>query len=285
MGVFARSWDITKVTFDVMLKDKELFLFPFFSSVFSLLFVFALVFPTFLVQILAGKSVVFSGLEYLVLFIIYFGLSFIAVFFNVCVVYTVKRRFDGGDSVFFEAVRFAFSKIHLIALWSLVSATVGVVLRILERASQRSGAGGRLLLNVVRGFLGMAWSVVTLFVVPVMVYDGLGPFDAIKKSAMVFRKTWGESLIKYLGLGAVQGLFTFLGVIFGVMLIFVSLGFGPMAVVITIVLVVFYFVALSLFFSVANTVFDTALFVYADKGRVPAGYDKEILSNAFRRKR
>ena len=284
MGVFSRSWEITKITFDVMMKDKELLLFPLFGGIFSLLFILTLAFPTFLVQILAGKSVVFSGLEYLVLFIIYFGLSFIAVFFNVCVVYTVKKRFEGGNSTFFEAIKFAFSKIHLIFIWSLVSATVGVLLKVLDRAAEKSGAAGKIILSIFRALLGMAWSIVTLFVVPVMVYDGLGPFDAIKKSASVFRKTWGESIVKWLGLGAVQGLFTFIGIILGVILVILSLGFGPVAIVLVIVLVVGYFIALSLLFTVANTVFDTALFVYADKGIIPSGYNQEVLFGAFKRK-
>ena len=40
--------------------------------------------------------------------------------------------------------------------------------------------------------------------------------------------------------------------------------------------------ALFLVFSCANTVFNTALYVYANHGEGPAGFDRELLEGAFR---
>jgi hypothetical protein len=209
MGVFSRSWKVTKLSFDVMKKDKELLLFPLLGGIFSIIFVFVMLFPTIISRVIteATQSIRFGALEYTLLFITYLGLSFIAVFFNVCVVYTTKTRFEGGNATFFESIKFAISKIHLIFVWSLVSATVGLILKILERASEKAGQMGKIILSIVRLMLGLIWSLVTIFVVPAMVYNNLGPIDAIKKSVHTLKKTWGESLIRAVGLGLVQFLF------------------------------------------------------------------------------
>ena len=179
--VFSNSWEITKTTFHVMKEDKELIWYPILASVFSLLFILVLLVPTLIASILAGQVQIFGFFEYLAFFVIYFGLAFIATFFNVCVVYTAKKRFAGGDAKFMETLGFALSKIHLIAMWSLLAATVGILLRGLENMARKSKGVGAIVLHILRGVLGMAWAIVTIFVVPAMVYDNLTPFDAIKK--------------------------------------------------------------------------------------------------------
>ena len=35
-------------------------------------------------------------------------------------------------------------------------------------------------------------------------------------------------------------------------------------------------------FNAANTVFNTALYVYADKGVVPGGYSQDVMEHAFK---
>jgi hypothetical protein len=37
-------------------------------------------------------------------------------------------RLSGGDATFFDSIKFAFSRVHLILGWSVVSATVGLFL-------------------------------------------------------------------------------------------------------------------------------------------------------------
>ena len=72
-----------------------------------------------------------EGVELGLIFIIYLGLAFITTFFSVATVYTIKTRFEGGDATFFQSLGFACSRFHLIILWSLVSATVGLILKLI----------------------------------------------------------------------------------------------------------------------------------------------------------
>ncbi|MFC1752585.1 DUF6159 family protein [Thermoproteota archaeon] len=282
MNVFSRSWMITKLSFGVIKKDKEMLLFPLLAGIFSILFIIAILVPTVVITLLEGGSPdVFGVLEYVLLFVTYLILAFTATFFNVCVVYTAKKRFEGGDATFGESISFAFSRIHLIFTWSLVAATVGLLLKMIDNLAEKAGQSGKIVLKILNALLGMMWSIITIFVVPAMVYHNLGPIDAIKKSLHTLRHTWGESLIRYYGLGMVQLLFIILGVIIAVPLIFVLAAIGPMGIVVGVGIAVLYFLIVILVFSVANTVFNTALYVYADTGRIPEGFNPEVMKGAF----
>ncbi len=279
MNSFSRSWELTKASWHVLRADKELLLFPVLSVFFSIAFVIALLFPTVILAILNEVSVAFAFPFYLILFAIYFGLAFIATFFNTCVVYTTKIRFEGKNATFGESIRFSFSRLHLIFYWSVVSATVGIILRLLENAA-RSRRGG-FLARIVVSMLGAAWSIVTLFVVPGMVYYGLGPFDAIRKSISAIKKTWGENLIAYLGFGFAQFMCLLVGVVAFIPLFFLFLLMGPLGIVLLVLLGILYITAVVLVFGILKSIFHTALFVYAEKGKVPTGYSKEMLKGAF----
>ncbi len=270
------------MSFRVIKADREMLLFPLLAGIFSLLFAGALLVPTILVELVrqSGSSVALGVIDYLLLGVTYLGLAFIATFFNVCVVFTTKTRFEGGDATFMDSVKFAFSKIHLIFTWSLVSATVGVLLSMLDQAAERAGVVGRIVLGILSAILGAAWSVVTLFVIPAMVYDDLGPLDAIKRSAETLKETWGESLIRHFGLGLIQFVFLFLGIVMSVALFALLGSLGGTGVVIAIALSVLYFLAVVLVFTVANNVFNTALYAYAN-GRAPAAFDRHTLEGAF----
>ncbi len=284
-SAFSRSWDLTKITFSVIGKDKEMLLFPILAGAFSLLFIAAQLVPTLLVVVVGGLGLDRLGaLQWGLLFIVYFGLAFIATFFNVCVVYTAKTRFEGKNAAFMDSIRFAFSRIHLIFTWSLVSATVGLLLRIIDRLAQRSGPIGRMVFSIISGILGIAWSIATLFVIPAMVYKGLGPIDALKVSVNTFKKTWGESIIRYIGFGFAQLMFFAIGIILAIPIFLLSLSAGVIGIVAAIFIIIVYFVFVAMLFGVATAVFNTALYTYAATGKIPHGYSKEILQNSFKRK-
>ncbi|MHA1521239.1 MAG: DUF6159 family protein [Promethearchaeota archaeon] len=288
MNSFSRAREFAKLSFGVIKKDKELLLFPLFSSIFSLIFTASLLFPTIIVQIMAAIETssdvvaVFGALEYLIVFIYYLGISFIATYFNVCVVYTAKIRFSGKNATFGESLKFSLSKIHLIFLWSMLSATVGLVMYLLDNLAQSLGKGGEILVGILRSVLGMLWSIMTIFVVPAMVYYDLTPFKAIKKSNETLKKTWGESIIRHYGLGLIKFLFVLLGVIVAVGLGFLFAELGGNAFLIIAGVFLVYLIIVLLVFQVAENVFNTALFVYADKGKAPSGISAGTLKQAMK---
>lgn len=285
--VFQRSWMLTKLTFRVIADDKHLLAFPVLGGVASVVLVAALVVPTAVLGLVASGSnpSALGTVEIVALVLTYFGLAFIATFFNVCVVHSTKTRFDGGEARFTDSLRFAASKLPLIAGWSAVAATVGLVLRILEQAADRGGGAGQVVLGVVTSLVGMAWSVVTLFVVPGMVYRGLGPIEALKSAVGTLRQTWGESLVRHFGLGAVQFVLLALGAGVAYGLFSLLGGLGTPVVLAIGGLVAVYALAVILVFNVAHSVFGTALYAYANGWPLPAGFDEATLRGAFRPRR
>ena len=285
-GTLSRSWEVTKVSFQVIKKDKEMLWFPLLAGIFSIAFMAIMLFPTIITNMInstAGTS--FNLLDYIVLFITYAGTSFIATYFNVCVVFTAKTRFEGENATFSDSLKFAWSRKGLILSWSILAATVGLILRAIESIADRIGGIGEVVINIITSLVGMAWSVITVFVIPGMVYKGLKPFEAIKYSSEMLKKTWGEQLIKYMGLSLIQFMFILLGI-----LVF-AFGLGPVgslgitATILFSVIIGVYIVGVILVFNVANSVYNTALFEYAEYGKVPASFKQDLLGNAFRKRR
>jgi hypothetical protein len=287
MNAFSRSWNITKLTFGVINKDRELLSFALLSFIFSAMYTVAMIVPFVLPTIMQEDFTTESMqvFEYAIVFLTYFGLAFIATFFNVCVVYTTKIRFEGGNATFMESLKFGFSRFMLILKWSLVAASVGLLLRILTDAARRLGKVGQIVAQILIGLMGMAWSIVTIFVVPVLVYENLGPIDALKKSTLIIKKTWGESLIKSIGLGLVQffvfvliialcvGLTYVLANVFEFTGLLIGMGIGALLLLLA-----------GLIFTVASTIFNTALYVYANNNLVAEGFSEEVVKGAFRQK-
>lgn len=287
MNAFSRSWELTKVTFDVINKDRELVWFALLSFLFSTIFAVVMIVPTVLATLMnEGFSQDSLKLfEYVIIFITYFGLAFIATFFNVCVVYTTKIRFEGGNATFGESLKFALSRFWLIVQWSLLAATVGLLMRLLENFARRLGRPGQIIMGILIALIGMAWTIVTIFVVPVLVYEGLGPVDAVKKSIQVIKKTWGESLIKAFGLGLIQFLIM-LGIIVaaGLLTYGLSMMFETKGLLIGIGIGVLLLMLVGLVFSVASTIFNTALYVYANNGQIASGFNEDIIKTSFKPK-
>lgn len=287
MNAFSRSWMITKLTFSVINKDRELLWFALLSFFFSVVFSICMIFPSVIATLMENNFSQESlhGFEYTMVFLTYFGLAFIATFFNVCVVYTTRMRFEGGNATFGESIRFAFSRFSLIVQWALLSATVGLILRILHNLASSLGKIGELVANILIGLLGMAWSIVTIFVVPALVYEGLGPFQAIKKSTEVIKRTWGESLIKAIGLGLVQ-FFAFFLIFLGSAALTYALAtaFDVTGLLVGIAIGVFLLLLAGLIFTVANTIFNTALYVYANNHQVAEGFSEDVMKGAFKQK-
>src|SRR5204863_6096003 len=103
------------------------------------------------------------------------------------------------------------SRLGAIVAYAILAATVGMVLRAI---AERSGIIGQ----IVIGIIGFAWSVATFLVVPVLTVENLGPVAALKRSAELLKKTWGEQLIGNVGIGVIFGLLMFATFLVGAIL-------------------------------------------------------------------
>ena len=184
----------------------------------------------------------------------------------------MNARFQGREMSVGEGLSSAARHLPSIFLWALVSATVGVLLHLIQR---RAGFIGRFAAALVGGI----WSLVTFFVVPVLILEDKGVVDAVKESVALIRRTWGESIV---GSGSIMLIFVVIG-IFGMVCVFASLLVGNMivfgsAVVLFIILVVL----LAIVASAMQGIFITALYTYARTGIVPSEFNQDLIRNAFK---
>jgi len=275
----ARGWELAKASWKVLKLDKELLFFPLLSGVACLLVLASFAVPLWGTdyfetvmdeEAAAGQDPV----AYVILFAFYFANYFVIVFFNSALVGCAIIRFKGGDPTLGDGFRAAGARLPQIVAWALVSATVGLVLRVVESRSERAG-------QFVAGLLGMAWSAVTYFVVPVIVIEKTGPIEAAKRSFAILRKTWGEALSANFGIGFIVILAGLLGLV-PIVLGFFALGAGlvPLAVALFVCGVVL-MILVALISSALNAIVVGALYLYAADGTVPQHFDGDLLRGAF----
>jgi hypothetical protein len=179
----ARTQAIILAAWRILKEDKRLLLLPIASSM-------CLIGPSG-----ADEYHQFVSLPYVGMFLFYVAAYAIGIFFNAALALCVLRRLEGKSASIADGLREATACLPQILGWALVATTIGLLLKAVER---RSGFIGGLIVKAV----GLAWNVATFLVVPVLVAEKKGPFEAAQESVQLLRKTWGEDLLGGLGFGA-----------------------------------------------------------------------------------
>ena len=238
----ATGWQLAKQSFNVLKLDKELLMFPLLSGIACIIVTATFAIPVFFSGMLenlgneqAGEAggIAQNVLLYVLMFLFYFVSYFVIIFFNSALVACAIIRLKGGDPVLRDGFGAAMARLPQIAGWALVAASVGMILKIIESRSQRFG-------QIVSGLLGMAWSITTFFVIPVLVVEKAGPVEAAALGAQM--------------------------TVLGIALIVVG---------------VFLLLAVTLISSALGTIMLAALYIYAEEGQVPGGFDAGMIQQAF----
>ena len=281
---FARSWELVKASWRVLQSDKELIIFPLISAIGAVIVSILFALPFFAVGLQeSGRRgsedmpVTIAG--YVILFLFYVVLYTVIFFCNSALVGAALIRLRGGDPTVSDGFNIAMSKISHILGYAVISATVGVIL---DALSRRGGIVGQ----IVSGLVGFAWNVATFLAVPVLVNEDIGPVDAIKKSAGLLKKTWGDQLVGNLGMGAVFGLIAFglVALFFVLLMLFASLESAAL-LIITIVVFVAGFIILALISSALQGIYQAAVYQYAVEGESGEFFDPQLVAQAFKPKR
>ncbi|MEM4625564.1 MAG: DUF6159 family protein [Candidatus Pacearchaeota archaeon] len=282
MGVLSNSWEITKSTFNVMKKDKEIFIYPILSILISIIFIITVVLISLPIGRVLKEEMQIKPMIFTLIFILYFGIAFIGTFFSACVVYTAGNRFNGKNVGLRESIAFASKRIDKVALWAIISATVGIILMTVENFNKRSRGLSKFLVKIISSTLDMAWSISTIFVVQGIIYKNLGPLASIKESLATLKKTWGESLVRIASFEIVKWIFLLIGGIVLIILMIISFVINLWFGLIMFTVLINYLVGVFIFFNIAKQVFNTALYHYANTGKIPRGYNEEQIKRAFK---
>ena len=273
---FSRSWGLVKASASVLRADKELMLFPILSSLATLLVMATFALPVFALKLFDnGFNIVGAVLG----FSFYFCQYSVIVFFNSALVAAATIRLEGGDPSFSDGIRAAKARLPAILGYAAIAATVGVLLQSLKNRDNN------IIVRMIGSGLGMAWTLATFLVVPVLVNREIGPVDALKESVALLKKTWGENAIGNVGIGAAFGLITTLVVLVGIAASFfawqASMGLG-IAVAATFLVGV---LVLGVTQSALSGIYSAALYRYAVSHEAPSEFRGMALESAFAPKR
>ena len=267
---FSRSWELVKASAAVLRSDKELMVFPVVSAVATLV-----VLATFLVPMI-GWRVFSQGAASSVIwvFLFYFCQYTVIVFCNSALVAAAMIRLDGGDPTLADGFNAAKARLPSILGYAAIAATVGVLLK-------RMKDDDNLLMRLVGGGLGAAWTLATFLVVPVLVHQEVGPFEALKRSANLLKRTWGENAIGNVGIGMAFGLISFAIIVIGALLAFVAAQLSVALAVSIVVLFVIGLLMLGVYQAALSGIYAAALYRYAMEGEAPPAFRALQLETAF----
>lgn len=278
---WSRSWELVKASWAVLRSDKELIVFPIVSFIGSILVMIAFALPMIAagvvdnVQRNGTDDIGIAGL--IVAFLFYLVLYTVIFFANTALVGTAMIRLKGGDPTLSDGFRIASQRFGKIVGYALISATVGMVLRAL---SERAGFIGQIVISII----GFVWSIATFLVVPVLVVEDIGPVDAVKRSAELLKKTWGEQLVANAGMGIVFTVLMF-AIIFGGGLIAAAVSsISSGLALLVVILIVVAMIALGLISSALGGIYQAALYRYATEGEASAYFPSELVQGAFSEK-
>jgi hypothetical protein len=281
MGKMEASWNLARQSLALLASDKELILLPLTSALIMMLTLallcgwYAAAYWPELRALPPHRSagLPHRGFLYVLLFLFYTISYFVMTFCNVALVAVANNRMGGGSWRMHQGLALAWQRRFTILQWAILAATVGIVL---EMISERLGFLGKLLTRLV----GLAWGLATYFIVPVLAFDNLSPIEAVRRSAQLFRKTWGENVAA----GVSTALIFMIPFSLGLCLWFAarnSESLSPMALIaIGAVLLVYLHVVIAVM-SATTLIYKVALYNYALGGRLHGGFSEEQFQSTW----
>jgi len=272
-----RGGELGRAAWAVLASSPRLALFPVISAVVVLALSAAIGTPV-LAVLGDDKTTVSSGqLAAMVVGAVfwYFACAFVIVFCNAALIGCAFRHFDGQRPTVLSGFADAGTRLPQILRWSAVASTAGLAFTVLEGLSDKINLLGQ----IVEGVADGGWSLVTYFVLPVVVSEGLGPVSAVRRSAAVLRRTWKETAGGAVRIGL--RLAPFALPLFGLIaLLAVGIGGQSMRVVLGVVIAV-YAAGFVVVVAALGSILRAALYRYATTGAPAGPLTTDLLQSAF----
>ncbi|UTW61666.1 hypothetical protein KFE98_16880 [bacterium SCSIO 12741] len=277
MSFFTRmgkGWSMGTASLKLIQKNKQLVLFPIISGI-----ALGAVLATFFGFFYANWGFDYSeamrqgtAADYALTFLFYLVCYFIIVFFNVGLVHCTRVYLQGGTPSFSTGVNYSMSRIPVILGWAMLSATVGLILKAIDEY-------GGILGSFFSMIVGVVWSIMTFFVVPILAYENVGPITALKQSGKIMKEKWGESI----GASFSFGIFSFIGLL--LVALPIGLLLGAINPIVGIVAGVLVFFLIQSIVSAAEMVFVAAVYHELVEEQPVAEFEGLALDDLFEAKK
>lgn len=211
---------------------------------------------------------------YLIGFAMYLIIYCVINFYAAALARNILDIYEGQRKPYADYLRAARAKFWPIFLYSLISALIGIFL---EYVIERLGWVGR----IISWLIGTAWSVATMFTLPIIMDSNASAPSAIKQSWGLLKKTWGVGITAKVTAAVPIALLQFAAAFICIMLLWPVLSIGWPALVALFLAYIFTSITLAVIGSYASNFINAALYYYATKGEVPPGFDADLLNQVL----
>ncbi len=262
----ARGFHLTWISLRVLVKDPQLLVLPFLALVFSGF--------VWMVVIVSAWAVGFhatspsGGIIYQEMLAAYLITYLLCTYFMAAIIGAADERIQGRRPSVSDGFRAANRCFLRIVAWSLFASTFGVFLRL---ASLRYEQAGRIQARI----LGNPWPIASVFVLPAMTIEDLGPVRGFRRSRRLVRERWGSHPSGVLGTGVVFLLLWLLG---SIPFLWGVLGDGGY---LGIALALFIWLVLMALWSVVHGILVTSLYHYATESSAAFGFSWKALNHPW----
>lgn len=263
----------------VLKRNPKLLVFPLFAGISSLAFFALLLGSTFgafvgiggveAIETLSALETTINnnpGIAVAAMFLGYLGTTFVSVFFTGALVAESRHAFAGESVNLKRGMGRAWAAKYKLLAWALIAATVGIIIDAIEGSDSPAS-------QAFAAIFGVAWTIITFFVVPVAVLDSESTVrEMFTRSGRTFKENIGETMIGLAAprvIGGVVGLVT-------VGLVIVLSDLTSSALVLAPILVSGLILA-QLLSTTIRGVLKTMLYVHATGGEMPEGFDSTDL--------
>ena len=260
MERLSRGWRFAKLSLAVVRRDPAL----------VTLAVIGIVLAAVLAVLpLVGAAAAFDSdqeiLGYVLLGVTMFAFSLATTYVGVAIALAAATVLDGGDATVGRSLAGATSRFGPILGWAIVGTAVNIVFALLR---DRGGIAGTVLASVGSA----AWSLVTFLAVPVIAFEGLGPFATLKRSAALFKERWGEQLAGNVSISLVFFLLSLPAIALAIGGIALASGDSVAAGVVLAAIGIIVAAVIGVVGRAASATFGAVLYRYAATGEAPEGF-------------
>lgn len=269
------GWALGKQVRKLVFSDHDLVLYPILSAVVIFAEMFAIFASLF---IFSGFNPNVSSVAYIVaLFLFYLVSTFTSTYILVALLLAFRAYASGHKISMGEAFSQTAQYAKLILEWAIFFSIILLIVRLIE---QRLGAIGRIIFGLAAG---IAIGIATIFVVPVIIDNKVGPIKAMKQSAEFFVRNFGKTFGGFI----YSDLYNLMFIGSGILLIVLGALVAGASGILGVAVIIFGFI-LMVFGMIMNfltlNVFKLILYEYMNGKPLPNGISEELVKNAVKKK-
>lgn len=276
LAKISRSFDLIRASATVLRSQRQLLWFPLIAGIAMFIIGASFVIPLFVTGTVENYAMPGRGtpMTYSFTFAVYVINYFIMFYFNTALVACVMMHFDGQTPTLGDGIRAANSRFGTVLGYAVIAATIGMVLRAIQERVPLVG-------KFVVALIGAGWTIASFLVVPVLVSRDIGPVAAVRESASLVKRTWGENIAGQVGMGLGFGLIQ-MGImaLATIAVLLVTAVNVPLLAIPVIVLAVIAVLGMMLAHTALSGIYSASLYRYATLGD-DGSFDGDALRAAF----